>query len=98
MPISGMLSLKFQDDSLARAEPRTESNLQHNLINENTPLAKVLLDSAVGDELKLEIKASLTRFIKVLRIHRQKGTIETHIPPSFYKQLKLTVPFFENKK
>ena len=68
------------------------------MINENTPLAKVLLDSAVGDELKLEIKASLTRFIRVLRIHRQKGTIETHIPPSFYKQLKLTVPFFENKK
>ena len=68
------------------------------VINENTPLAKVLLDSAVGDELKLEIKASLTRFIRVLRIHRQKGTIETHIPPSFYKQLKLTVPFFENKK
>jgi transcription elongation GreA/GreB family factor/tetratricopeptide (TPR) repeat protein len=41
-----------------------------NRINEHTPLAQVLLDSAVGDERELIVKGSPVKLIRVLRIHR----------------------------
>lgn len=53
----------------------TESDPNQNFINENTPLAQALLDSAVGDEVgdepELEIKGRPTRVIRILKIQRQ---------------------------
>jgi len=51
----------------------TESNSRLNLINENAPLAKALLNLAVGDEPELEVKGTPTRVIRILRIHRADG-------------------------
>ena len=49
----------------------TESNPRLSLINENTPLAKALLNTAVGDEPGMAIKGMPPRIIRVLRIQRQ---------------------------
>jgi transcription elongation GreA/GreB family factor len=48
----------------------SQSNLPLNLINENAPLAKALLNAAVGDETPLEIKGVI-RLLRVLKIERQ---------------------------
>ena len=48
----------------------TQSDPDHKLINENTALAKALLNSTVGDEPELQVKGSPTRVIRVLRVHR----------------------------
>ena len=52
-----------------------KGNPELNRINEHTPLAQALLDSAVGDERELIIKGSPIKLIRVLRIHR--GNKET---------------------
>jgi transcription elongation GreA/GreB family factor len=48
-----------------------ESNPELSLINENTPLAKALLNAAVGDESEMEIKGNPSRMVRILRVHRQ---------------------------
>jgi len=50
----------------------TESNPRLNLINENTPLAQALLNSAIGDEVELVVKGSPDRVMRVLKIQRQE--------------------------
>ena len=53
----------------------TESNPRRNLINENSPLAQALLNSAVGDESELEVNGEPSRVIRILRIQRQNGML-----------------------
>lgn len=50
----------------------TESNPRNNLINENTPLARALLNAAVGDEIILETSGKPNRTISVMKIVRQR--------------------------
>jgi len=50
----------------------TESNPRLGLVNENTPLAKALLNSSVGDEPEIEVKGSPTKVVRVLKIQRQQ--------------------------
>ena len=59
----------------------TESNPRPNSLSENTPLAKALLNSAVGDEPEFEVKGKPTRVIRILRILPQNETIETPDSP-----------------
>jgi len=53
----------------------TESNPPLNLINENTPFAKALLNAALGDEPKLEVKGRPSRVIRILRINRPSNAV-----------------------
>lgn len=49
------------------------SNPRLNLINENAPLAKVLLNSCVGDEPELSVVGAQTKTLRVLKIQRQES-------------------------
>lgn len=49
----------------------TESNTQKHFVNENTPLAKAMLDSAVGDTVGVVITGGNPKVIKILKIQRQ---------------------------
>jgi len=49
----------------------TEGDPRQNLINENTPLAQALLNSAMGDESELELKGSPSKVIRIIKIQRQ---------------------------
>ncbi|OGU18638.1 MAG: hypothetical protein A2X85_17520 [Geobacteraceae bacterium GWF2_54_21] len=49
----------------------TESNTQKNFINENTPLAKAMLDSTVGDTVGIVVNGGNPKVIKILKIQRQ---------------------------
>ncbi|KAF0221142.1 MAG: superfamily I DNA/RNA [Geobacteraceae bacterium] len=50
----------------------SESNARRNLINENTPLAKALLDTTVGDEVEMVVHGSKPKIMRVLKIQRQE--------------------------
>jgi hypothetical protein len=50
-----------------------ESNPQRNFSNENSPLAKALLNSALGDEPELRIKDNQPCLVRVLKIQRQQN-------------------------
>lgn len=49
----------------------TEGDPRQSLINENTPLAQALLNSAMGDESELELKGSPSKVIRIIKIQRQ---------------------------
>ena len=49
------------------------SNPRLNLINENAPLAKALLNSSVGDEPELGVVGAQTKILRVLKIQRQES-------------------------
>lgn len=51
----------------------TESNPRLNLVNEDTPLARALLNGAVGDEPTLEVPGKPPRRIRVLKIQREES-------------------------
>jgi transcription elongation GreA/GreB family factor len=48
------------------------SNPKLHLINVDAPLARALLNSAVGDEVEMEIKGTSAKAIRVLKIQRQE--------------------------
>jgi transcription elongation GreA/GreB family factor len=48
-----------------------ESNTQKHFVNENTPLAKAILDSAVGDTVGIVVNGGNPKVIKILKIQRQ---------------------------
>jgi transcription elongation GreA/GreB family factor len=48
-----------------------ESNTQKHFVNENTPLAKAMLDSAVGDTVGIVVNGGNPKVIKILKIQRQ---------------------------
>lgn len=50
----------------------SESNARRNLINENAPLAKALLDATIGDEVEMVIHGSQSKMMRVLKIQRQE--------------------------
>jgi transcription elongation GreA/GreB family factor/very-short-patch-repair endonuclease len=65
------------DERFSKMIVDTEGDIKPNQINENSPLANILLNLVVGDESKLVLKDSPTRVVKVLRIHRQNGYTES---------------------
>ncbi|MGB4767385.1 MAG: GreA/GreB family elongation factor [Rugosibacter sp.] len=50
----------------------SESNVKMGLVNENAPLAQVLLGLAPGDEGLLEISGQRSRRIRVIKVQRQE--------------------------
>jgi transcription elongation GreA/GreB family factor len=50
----------------------SESNARQHHINENTPLAKALLDATVGDEVDMVVHGSQPKVLRVLKIQRQE--------------------------
>ena len=50
----------------------SESNVKMGLVNENAPLAQVLLGLSSGDEGDLEIAGQRSRRIRVIKVQRQE--------------------------
>jgi transcription elongation GreA/GreB family factor len=49
----------------------SESNIHKHFVNENSPLAKAMLDTAVGDTVGIVVTGNNPKVIKILKIQRQ---------------------------